>query len=360
MRILHVIHDHPHHPTIGGGGAVRVHEISRRLAARGHEIHIVSGRFEGCEAYASAAENPRVTFLGTARKPASRAVEFALATWRALPKMAAGFDVVIEDFSPYAPVGSWRLRRKGLPVVLQIQNYAGREFVSRHGIAGLSLAAVESWYPRLFRHHILVGDFLRTRFPGTCTEVIPQGFTPDLRVSSGDPARNHVAVLGRIDFHQKGLDRLLPAVAINGLPVWFAGAGPDQPRLEKALENLAGSRFLGKIHGDQKWDFLRGARFLVMPSRFEGQPVVAIEAAASGTPILASTIPELNFVTEEGIGRQADPDDPREFSAAMRNMWETAAANAEYAEKAKRFSRKHTWDQITIRFESALQKIVGK
>ena len=50
IRILHLIYDHINNPWVGGGGAVRVYEIYRRLADK-HDIEVVSGKYPGAENY---------------------------------------------------------------------------------------------------------------------------------------------------------------------------------------------------------------------------------------------------------------------------------------------------------------------
>jgi len=337
---------------------MRVHEIARRIAQNGHDYHIISGSFEGCGRFAGNHDGYLQTFLGPSRKPACKAIEFAIAAWRQLPHLARDSDIVVEDFSPYAPVGAFRLRKKA-EVVLQIQNYTGPAFLSRHGLPGVPLWAMERWYPRFFEHHILVGDNLRSRFRAPHSKVIPMGFTPDTRPPESQADRDYIAYLGRIDFHQKGLDLLLEALTGTDLPVRFAGAGREIDRLEERLRSLPACRFVGKLAGPEKWDFLRGARFVVMPSRFEGQPIVTIESAAAGTPLLVSPIPELDFVPSHEIGRQFPLFNPASLRKALSQMWdETTASPKKFEDATRRFAGTRDWSHLAAQFEDTLQQIV--
>ena len=45
-RVLHVIYDDPANPWVGGGGAIRLREIYRRVKTR-VDVTIVTGRFPG-------------------------------------------------------------------------------------------------------------------------------------------------------------------------------------------------------------------------------------------------------------------------------------------------------------------------
>lgn len=98
----------------------------------------------------------------------------------------------------------------------------------------------------------------------------------------------------------KGFDLLIYAwinaqmgLANHKLSIYGTG------KLEKELKNIANNdksiSFLG-ISEDIQGVFLN-TDVLIMPSRFEGLPLVAIEAIGSGLSCVFSDIPELNFLT---------------------------------------------------------------
>src|SRR4051812_43171588 len=47
MRILHIIYDDISNPWLGGGGATRTLEIYSRIAAEGHKVLVVCGKYPG-------------------------------------------------------------------------------------------------------------------------------------------------------------------------------------------------------------------------------------------------------------------------------------------------------------------------
>ncbi|MBB4152245.1 glycosyltransferase involved in cell wall biosynthesis [Sphingomonas jinjuensis] len=104
------------------------------------------------------------------------------------------------------------------------------------------------------------------------------GLAPDARIA---------LFLGRLDPAQKGLDRLATATARmapdRGWQLLVVGDGPGKPVIEGVAATIV-------PWTDRADLYLAAANVLLMPSRWEGLPLVALEAMTSGLPILASRI----------------------------------------------------------------------
>lgn len=102
--------------------------------------------------------------------------------------------------------------------------------------------------------------------------------------------------LGRLDTAQKGLDRLAAALVRHGdsLGDWlflFVGDGAGRPLIEALSGPTGGGLAVRSVPWtDDAPSYLAAADLLFMPSRWEGVPLVMLEAMACGLPILASEI----------------------------------------------------------------------
>jgi glycosyltransferase involved in cell wall biosynthesis len=121
------------------------------------------------------------------------------------------------------------------------------------------------------------------------------------------PTTSHIAAVGRLA-HQKGFDRLLralPAVidAVPDVHLDLLGDGPEGPTLAAAIEQLGLGEHVtmhGHVSRTAVADHVRAARFLVAPSRFEGLPYAALEAAGNARAIVATRVAGTEDVVEHG------------------------------------------------------------
>jgi glycosyltransferase involved in cell wall biosynthesis len=114
-----------------------------------------------------------------------------------------------------------------------------------------------------------------------------------------------VVFLGRYDAFQKGLDWLCRALRerhekwTGRMRFQFFGDGEFRPDLEELATTCSpGEITVGGWTETSK--ALAGAGLLLLPSRFEGFPLVFIEAAKAGVPILSTTFAGARALLGEG------------------------------------------------------------
>jgi glycosyltransferase involved in cell wall biosynthesis len=159
---------------------------------------------------------------------------------------------------------------------------------------------LHSWYRRLDALTVLttgdLDDYERT-LAGSGTRVvrIPNSLT-QLTGGPADPSSKLVVAAGRLT-RQKGFDRLIPAweQVVRKHPDWMLriyGSGPHGPRLRRMIGN-AGlyNNVLLMGRADRMGDELAKGSIYVMSSRYEGLPMVLLEAMSKGLAVVSFDCP---------------------------------------------------------------------
>lgn len=141
------------------------------------------------------------------------------------------------------------------------------------------------------------------------THAIPCGVpirecAPDSRSSEG---RAELIWVGRIEQAQKRvMDLAEIAIAIRTRGVQFhltiVGDGPEREQLASEMEARGLDdvvKFVGWQNSNEVWSRLCASDVLVLPSNFEGMPVVVMEALSAGCSVVASRVSGLEDVDEE-------------------------------------------------------------
>lgn len=159
-----------------------------------------------------------------------------------------------------------------------------------------------------------------------------------------EPGAKHlIAFTGKLaEF--KGIDVLLRAAALyenalGGVSTLIVGDGELLSNLRALASelDLHGIHFLGHQDQDKVARIMNAADLAVVPSRVEPFGLVAIEALACGTPVVATNQGGLPEFVNERVGALVDVDDAQGLAAAVIRELETDSKNvkgpiaAEYA-----------------------------
>jgi len=146
--------------------------------------------------------------------------------------------------------------------------------------------------------------------------------------SESTEAPGYLLFVGRLRL-RKGVEVLLEALSrlreTGPVPrLLIAGDGEHRAALERAVaeRNLGGSvRFLGRCGAPRVRALLRGAAALVVPSIYEGMPLVVLEAMEAGVPVVASRVSGIPEVVEDGVtGWLVPPEDPARLADVLADV----------------------------------------
>ncbi len=162
------------------------------------------------------------------------------------------------------------------------------------------------------------------------------GPPPPLRPRIRSDNFPHFAYCGRYEIDHKGLDLLLGGFAHYRRRggqgrLTMIGTGPARSELLELAERLevaATVQVSGPLFGLQRDAILRGCDYFVMPSRYEGIPLAALEAALLGLPLIVSRGTGLRALVEAwnaGIGIWASSAE-----AVGKAMHDAEAAGSEW------------------------------
>lgn len=358
MKILHLIYDHINNPWVGGGGAVRAYEIYKRLSNK-HHITVVCGKYPGANDYSEG--NLRFHFVGTFRD------NYVLSTFcyafeaiRFLRKHRRDADIVIEDFAPYNPVFSRFIVSKS--VVLQIHHKEGWNLFRRYFILGCPFMFMESFYPKLFKNIITVSEESKNKFKTAKAFVLPNGIDERL-FNTSHAEGDYIAYIGRLHIHNKGLDTLINAMDLINARLLIGGRGKDEAKLKDFVKRSKGHErieLMGYLNEIKKAEFLANSQIVVIPSRYEGQGIVVLEAAACGKPVIVSDIPELRYAVNAGFGISFKTGDAKDLSQKINFLLENDSLRKEMGMKGKEYAKNFTWDRITEDYERYLVEVIEK
>ena len=106
-------------------------------------------------------------------------------------------------------------------------------------------------------------------------------------------------------------------------------------------------------------DFYAAADVVLVPSRSESFGLVALEAQACGTPVVAAEVGGLRYVVEDGkTGFLVEGHDPGDHADRLLQILRDPALAASMGAEAARQALRFTWDATTIELLSVYDEVL--
>jgi L-malate glycosyltransferase len=369
------------YPTYGGSGAVAT-ELGIALAARGHEVHFITYEHP----FRLPHFLPRVTFheVNIGRYPLFEypPYDLALAVRMHDVVLSQGLDLLHVHYAIPHATSAWIAKEmlatqgRKLPVVTTLHGtditIVGQDH-SYHSITRFSIersdriTSVSQW---------LKDETVKAFGCENCrVEVIPNfvdpvafershhGDTLKQELGGGLPVLMHISNFRPVKRVRDVVRVFAKVRAQKPCTLVMVGDGPERGAAEEEARELgvaADVRFLGRI--DDVAPLLAAADLYIFPSESESFGLSALEALASGVPVVAARVGGVPEVVQDGItGALRELGDTDGMAAAALELLEPArwaqVSAAAAADARARFATADVVQQYERLYEDALASI---
>lgn len=382
MKILMVSWEYP--PVVIGGLGRHVHHLSTALAAAGHDVVVLARRPSDTDpsTHPSSDEiSEGVRVVAAAQDPHEFSFSDDMMAWT----LAMGHSMVRAGLSLKVDGGQtlwrpdlvhahdWLVAHPAIalaefydvPLVSTIHaTEAGRHSGWVSGPLSRQVHAVESWLVRESDSLITCSASMRDEI----TDLFGPGLAETTVIRNGiDAARwpfarreprtgpPELLFVGRLEY-EKGVHDAIAALprirrAHPGTTLTVAGDGTQQDWLTECARKhrvLKATRFVGRLDHDELLAMLHRADAAVLPSHYEPFGLAALEAAAAGTPLVASNVGGLGEAVIDGdTGMSCPPRDVPALAAAVCAVLDDPAAAQQRAMAARdRLSADFDWHTV--------------
>ncbi|KUG14825.1 glycosyltransferase [hydrocarbon metagenome] len=365
------------YPYIMGGVERRVWEVSRRLAGRGHDVHVYGMQWwagdpdierEGVHLHGTCRPLP---LYRKGRRTFFPAVLFAASL--VVPLARKQFDIIDCQHFPYlsalTTLAAGRLA--GSRVVVTWHEVWGDYWYDYLGLAGALGKAVERVLATGSTFPVAVSDATREGMGKAgvrgVVPVIPNGIDLAwIRSIGPSPVASDVIFVGRL-IREKHVDLLIEAVRLlrRDLPdirCLVVGDGPERQLLEAMAAELGVSgsiTFTGFLEKpDDVIACMKSSRVFVLPSTREGFGISVLEALACGLPVVTIDDPAnaSRMFARDGCGLLSSPD-----AGDLAGQVRTILSGSGYDPAACRAkAQAYDWGAVTDRVEEYYRGIWGR
>jgi glycosyltransferase involved in cell wall biosynthesis len=348
-----------------GGAEAHLHEIFGRLAADGYAVTLLCSGWRGLPAR-TRLDGMDVHRVGGRHSFLLRAGPYARRRLAPLD-----FDLVLEDLNKvplFTP--AWGVA----PVVLLVHHlFGGVAFQEASWPFALATWLLERPVGLVYRGLPTVAisestreDLVARGLRGDDIVVIPNGV--DVQALTPRPGEERfpdptLLYLGRLQRYKR-VDLVVRAAARlreRGVPVHLRvagrGAAEDELRELAARLGLGGSvSFEGFVSEERKLELMRRSWVHVLTSPKEGWGITNLEAAACGTPTVASDAPGLRDSVRHGeTGYLVPHDDVDALTERLAELLTMPELRARMGASARRFAEELTWDEAARRMAAFLE-----
>ncbi|HCN04898.1 MAG TPA: hypothetical protein DIS79_04700 [Bacteroidetes bacterium] len=367
MRILVINWQDRTHPQ-AGGAEEHLHEIFGRIAAAGHDVHLL------CCSHQGAAEQESLDGLVVHRGGSRNVFNYYVPWWWKRFGHRLNPDLVVDDINKI-PFFSPLFIRK--PILGIIHHFFGDDiFKETNVVAGSYVRFCENLVGRIYRQTPISVVSESTRIecisrglPEKNLSVIYNGidhrrYPMSISTKAATPT---IVSFGRLKRY-KSVDhiiRALPTIAqtIPDVRLEILGDGDDR----RFLENLASElqltdriTFHGFVSKTDKIRWLSRAHIAVNASVKEGWGITNLEANACGTAVVSADSPGLRDSVRDGVSGLLYPyGDVNMLSRLVSRVLIDRSERDRLSEGALRWASTFTWERSAREMLDLCERVVS-
>lgn len=373
------------YPYVKGGAEKRFWELAKRLALRGHEVHLFSIKFWQGDAYLvkegvhlHGVSKPKRLYLKTGIRDVREVLSFTIHILPSLWKER--FDIVDCNAFPYLPFFPVKLFSllKGTPLVITWQEVWDKYWYGYLGhikgfIARLIERIVINLSDNIVVHSLKTrGELLRFQIYKKNKHIRLISHGVDLEAIEGtsrNTNNNDLIFVGRL-IKDKNVETLIRAIflvkkELDGLKCFVIGEGPEKARLIGLADKLNlkdNIIFKDFLEYEEMISYMKASKIFVFPSTREGFGIVVLEAMACGLPVITVSHPmnaavELIKDGQNGFICKLDEED---VAKKILQLLRDEALRDKLAKRAKDSIKDYDWNKITNENEEFYRYILGK
>ena len=357
MRIVDI---NPYFYPFFGGIEHRMHLIAKELAARGHEMIIVTGQLPGTEADEVSPDGYRIV-----RLPSKyiRIYNPPYITSKGLLEKLNEIDADVVNFNyRWAPSYTKDMRKYAGKKVFTYHNMWGEGIGIQHTLSEINDNRFRKTLDT-FDHIISVSDYVRN-------DLIRRGI-PAERITTANPCLasypelsdeegDYILSLGRL-VRTKGLDYLIEAMQYIETKLIICGKGPDSKRLMKKIRKYGVSdkvEMKGWVSEEEKNQLMCQCKVFVMPSLYESYGLAALEIMSYGRPVVCTDVNGLPDTVKDG-GIYVKPKDAKGLADAVNSLLSDKDKRIELGRNARKVAEDQNVKNTVDIVESVFGKVVN-
>lgn len=353
------------HPQ-AGGAEVLTHELAKRLVKSGHKVILFVSHFAGSK------KNEIIDGVNVIRdgKPDLRALHNSVhyKAYRYYKKNLEGkVDMVIDEPHGMPFFAKFYVQERVIALICEVADTIWfRMFSFPWSFIG--------WIMERFYLHFYKSIRVLTISESTKKELVSCGFNPRNitilpmgvnRINTMHIKKEKkptVIFVGRLN-KMKGVEDAIKATsiaskAIDSLQLWVVGKGEDE--FVSNLKNLAEDEkidviFWNHVTQQKKFELMRRAHAIVVPSLREGFGLIVPEAGSVGTPAVVYDVHGLRDTVVSGVNGIRVDVSPEAIAGGIINIFDDKRKYQAMCVAAKKLSVQYNWDNTAKKALAAIK-----